>query len=532
MERATVTLRHKHCNQIPATTTIVHISDTHGKDYDHLIPPGDILIHSGDFTHRGKPEETLKFASFLSRQPHRHKVVVCGNHEWGYDQLEHSQLHTILGEGVIILQDEAVTIDGIKFWGSSWNNSAQAWGLSSSEREKKWELIPSDTDVLITHNPPYGILDLAWEHTLRSEGVCPQCGKIHPRFSHWGDRALAAAIVTRQIPLHLFGHVHDEVGILTIGDTTYSNASMDISKIVNVIKVLPSPLPPAPLPPPTTDWPITKLISRTEEANSTPRLPRAVLLMTGALNPIHRGHVNNMELARASLESRGFFVLGGFLSPSSDLYVSRKMQSQHARLLAKKDQPVPSSVNSLYSSAAHRLKMTHLACDGSDWLAEAAWESNQHSFVDFPEVLDNLEALLWENRFFEQPGDTVVYVCGSDHFRHCSLQGGVRTRGGSCPVIVCTREKDDLLMPQPFDRSLVSVLSSQSTSLEGNEATDAMGFDDLSSTLIRSLLYGAIDPTMSCPELRSLLPPLVGDYLLSGEGKQLYREQIDTDSTF
>jgi Icc-related predicted phosphoesterase/nicotinic acid mononucleotide adenylyltransferase len=490
---------------------------------------GDILIHSGDFTHRGKPEEIQKFVSFLSRQPHPHKIVVCGNHEYGLDQLEHAHLLAVLGEGVTILQDTAVTINGIKFWGSSWNNSSQAWGVSSSFRETKWELIPTDTDVLITHNPPYGILDLAWERTPHSAETCPQCGKSHPQFSHWGDKALAAAIVSRQIPLHLFGHVHDEVGIRLIGDTTYSNASMDIAKTVNVIQLLTLPTSPPtlhPSPPlPTEEWPLTKLLSRLEgTVPAAPRLPRAVLLMTGSLNPIHSGHLQNMELAKAAMESRGFLVLGGFLSPSSDLYVSSKMRSKHSKLLASTRQSMASpSLHTFSSSAAHRLRMTQLACVPSDWLAEASWEANQSSFHDFPEVLEVLDTMLWEVGLFDQPGDGVVYVCGSDHFRNCSLQRGVPTRSGpSRPVVVCTRQNDDVetLTRRPVDSALVTILSAPETG--------EIGTDDLSSTLVRSLLYGASEMSSSSPHLRALLPPLVFDYLISGDGQRLYREECSS----
>jgi Icc-related predicted phosphoesterase/nicotinic acid mononucleotide adenylyltransferase len=527
MERATVKLTKEF--EVPLTgpgardgaLVIVHISDTHNKDYDDKIPPGDILIHSGDFSHRGKPEEFQKFRDFLSRQPHRHKIVVCGNHEIGLDQLEHSQLIQLLGEDVIILQDAAVTINGINFWGTAWNNSSHAWGVSDVVLETKWRLIPSNTDVLITHIPPYGILDLAWQSSHTCDKICSQCGKSHPRYNHWGDRSLAQVVDSRHIPLHLFGHVHDEVGILKIGETTYSNASMDIAKVVNVIKLLPSPRPV-----PMVDWPMSKILARLETLplnNYGGRKPRAVLLTTGALNPIHKGHLQNMELAKLSLESQGFVVLGGFLSPSSDAYVSGKMNSLHRQQLARAKaggNPLEaiSSIETLSCSATHRLKMTQLGCGESEWLSESAWESNQPSFTDFDEVLSNLESFLWTNGIFEHSDDAVAYVCGSDHFLKCSLGRGVATARGTRPVVVCRRheESEDMLRSRA-NPSLVTIVSSEASVDHAEELSD------LSSTLIRSLLLSLSPETAS--SLSALLPPLVCEYLFSGEGRHIYRQQ-------
>jgi Icc-related predicted phosphoesterase/nicotinic acid mononucleotide adenylyltransferase len=517
MERANVRLS-KEFETVTSALVIVHISDTHNKDYDHKIPPGDILIHSGDFTHRGKPEEVQKFRSFLSRQPHRYKIVVCGNHEKGLDSLEYSELMQLLGEDVIILQDSAVTINGINFWGTAWNNSSHAWGVSDTVLETKWNLIPSDTDVLITHIPPYGILDLAWQPSHISDQICSHCRKSHPRYNHWGDRSLAQFVDSRQIPLHLFGHVHDEVGIIKIGETTYSNAAMDIAKVVNVIKLFAS------VPPATPDWPLSKIIRRLEGIHSGQRKPRAVLLTTGALNPIHKGHIQNMELAKSSIESQGFEVLGGFLSPSSDAYVTGKMKSQHRQQLAtaqvsRRDVP---PVETFYSSAAHRLKMTQLACSESDWLSHSSWESNQPYFADFDEVLSNLEDVLRTNGIFENADDTVVYVCGSDHFLKCSLQRGVRTSRGTRPVVVCRRqEESEELLRNQSQSSIVTIVPSSDSSFPLIEHAEEL--NDLSSTLIRSLLLRITPETIS--SLSTLLPPLVCEYLLTGEGRLLYREE-------
>lgn len=523
METTSISLKKQAIHR--ETLRIVHISDTHNKDYDHLIPPGDILIHSGDFTHRGKAEEIEKFRQFINRQPHRYKVVVCGNHEYGLDLIPRAQLLSLFGENVIMLHDSGVTIEGINFWGTSWNNSSQAWGVDQAIRADRWQLIPSDTDILITHIPPYGILDLAWDLSNTSNEVCAHCSKFHPKYNHWGDKALAERVYELKLPLHLFGHVHDEVGILKIGETTYSNAAMDIAKVVNVLKVnfIATPTPP------TEDWNLSKILYQLETKQtftSEPRQARVVLLGTGALNPIHNGHIKMMELARVSLQSRGYDVIGGFLSPSSDLYVSGKMKSIHQRLLRTSGLNKSPSLETMYSSSHHRVHMTRLACQDSEWLHVGCWESNQDYFADFNEVLSALEVFLWENNIFSHPDDTVMYVCGSDHFLKCSfMRKGVGTSRGYRPVVVVTRQEErDELLKKPIDRSKVRIITSvQSPPLSTEEEL----YHDLSSTGIRSLLYNSTSMSPEDATLRSLLPSPVYEYLISGEGRCLYREQAD-----
>mmetsp|Transcript_20597 Transcript_20597/g.41775 ORF Transcript_20597/g.41775 Transcript_20597/m.41775 type:complete len:100 (-) Transcript_20597:90-389(-) len=96
------------------------------------------------------------------RAKFEHLVVICGNHEMGYDQLENIQIQNMLSSAgntsnLHFLQDSGALVKGIKFWGSAWNRStAMAWSASPELRTQKWELIPEDTDVLLTHNPPGG----------------------------------------------------------------------------------------------------------------------------------------------------------------------------------------------------------------------------------------------------------------------------------------------------------------------------------------------------------------------------------------
>ena len=142
------------------------------------------------------------------------------------------------------------------------------------------------------------------------------------------------------------------------------------------------------------DWPGTHRCA-------VPAEGRAVaLLLTGALNPTHRGHIAMMAHARRHLEAAGHTVLAGWLSPSHDSYVQAKYarRGEHA------------------FSAALRREMCRAACASSDWLACAAWESRvQGRWPDFPEVVAALDDHL--SARCPQPV-TVAYVCGADHLRH------------------------------------------------------------------------------------------------------------------
>ena len=153
---------------------IVHISDTHTKHakLQDKIPAGDILIHSGDFfsnsirRHIFKESDFLQEISelnrFFSGLPHKYKIFVAGNHDLNFDGQPLERIQKLL-TSAIYLQDSGCIIHGIKFYGSPWSalrSKSFARGFSRQWRhlDSQWETIPSDTDVLITHVPPWGEL--------------------------------------------------------------------------------------------------------------------------------------------------------------------------------------------------------------------------------------------------------------------------------------------------------------------------------------------------------------------------------------
>ena len=196
---------------------ITFISDTHNK-HKHLtskgmgniLGSGDYLIHAGDCTSMGSKSEITQFLEWFSNTDFKHKIFIAGNHDFGFEQqTDIAQEYKEMG--VIYLFDSSVIIDGIKFYGSPWQPEFHNWAFNLSRGEElaeKWEQIPSDVDVLITHGPAYGILDYA------------------PIGGHVGCEELYRKIVEVKPKIHVCGHIHDGYGQKTMGGIEFLNASV------------------------------------------------------------------------------------------------------------------------------------------------------------------------------------------------------------------------------------------------------------------------------------------------------------------
>lgn len=177
---------------------LVLISDTHGQEKHLNIPPGDVLIHCGDFSDFYDSSSHAKdFNKWLGTLPHKHKLVISGNHDNCIEPNDKSRNQRIL-KNATYLQDSMVEIEGVKIYGSPWHehrNSMLKWannfGIQSKELQHKWKLIPDDTDILMTHFPPIGI--------------CTD--------NHIGCSILRKEVLERVKPkLHVFGHNHSYHG--------------------------------------------------------------------------------------------------------------------------------------------------------------------------------------------------------------------------------------------------------------------------------------------------------------------------------
>ena len=171
--------------------TVACIADTHGRSF--TIPPCDLFIHAGDWTGGGSLAETAALAGWLAEQPQaKRKALVPGNHDL-VAQEEPDRIKAMFGGIADILIDEALEVDGRHFWFSPWTPPFMNWAWMMTEpglAEVVYSKMPQELDMLITHGPPRGILDP---------------GHKEP---HVGSTALLAAIQSRQIRHHVFGHLH------------------------------------------------------------------------------------------------------------------------------------------------------------------------------------------------------------------------------------------------------------------------------------------------------------------------------------
>ncbi len=183
---------------------IVMVSDTHGAH--PALPAGDVLVHCGDLTHFGSFAELKQEGSWLKSLPFKHVVLIAGNHDVAlgnlYDKGLEEQTRKLLFGDIHYLRDSGVMIEGARFWGSPWIPPyAGVFNLPEEELRSKWHLVPEDTDVLITHGPPAGVLD-----------------------GGTGSPTLSKAVAHIKPTIHCFGHVHEARGQVKNG-TQFFNCS-------------------------------------------------------------------------------------------------------------------------------------------------------------------------------------------------------------------------------------------------------------------------------------------------------------------
>lgn len=190
---------------------IVIISDTHSMHRQVKVPEGDLLIHAGDCLGVGTLKELEDLNDWLGSLPHRHKVMIAGNHDWCF-QTDPEAARQRLTEAVY-LEDSGITVGGLKLWGSPWIPVFFDWAFNLERGEalaERWAQIPDGTDVLVTHGPPAGILDKV-SNGSHDESV--------------GCADLLAAVERVKPRLHVFGHIHEGHGRQETRDTVFINAS-------------------------------------------------------------------------------------------------------------------------------------------------------------------------------------------------------------------------------------------------------------------------------------------------------------------
>ncbi|MBB5320953.1 metallophosphatase domain-containing protein [Marinobacter oulmenensis] len=191
---------------------LICISDTHSLHRKlPELPEGDVLIHAGDGLGAGTLDDVEEFNDWLSSLPYRHRVVIAGNHDWAFQEAPQAARAALTN--AIYLEDEAVKIDGVTFWGSPWTPNFMDWAFMLKRGQplaEKWQQIPADTDVLITHGPPMGFGDQV-DTGLSYEPV--GCADLTDRLRELNVKA------------HVFGHIHEGYGQYQLGNTRLINAS-------------------------------------------------------------------------------------------------------------------------------------------------------------------------------------------------------------------------------------------------------------------------------------------------------------------
>lgn len=229
---------------------ITCISDTHTYHHQLDLPGGDILIHAGDISYTGQPTEVADFIGWFSEQPYKYKIFIAGNHDFGFEPkaygkkcekdgtfyfrgatlkkgLQQDYRRLCKKFGVIYLQDKSITIEGYKIYGSPWTPEFCDWAFNykkfntikfsdiylksdcykTPHAEEVWARIPDDTDILITHGPPLGVLDVGSDMRL-------------------GCSYLAERVNQLDLTAHIFGHIHESHGTKHTGKMISVNASI------------------------------------------------------------------------------------------------------------------------------------------------------------------------------------------------------------------------------------------------------------------------------------------------------------------
>jgi len=200
------------------------------------LPKGDVLIHAGDISNRGGEKDVTEFIHwFQNIEGFDTKIFISGNHDHCFEQVnkphhkrDYDWLRNLMSpenldqSDIVYLEDSELTIEypefsrPIKFYGSPWQPEFYNWAFNlprlGTELQEKWNMIPEDTDILITHGPPNGYGDLVnnWRQPnthVGCECLISRIGEINPL-------------------VNVFGHIHEGYGVYDNGKTTFVNASI------------------------------------------------------------------------------------------------------------------------------------------------------------------------------------------------------------------------------------------------------------------------------------------------------------------
>jgi predicted phosphodiesterase len=187
------------------------ISDTHGQHHQLILPKGDVLVHAGDVSARGKAAEVLDFLHWFAAQDFEHKLFIAGNHDFYFENTPADAIRQMIPAGITYLNDSGTTIGSISIWGSPVTPWFYDWAFNrrrGPDIQQHWELIPAGTQVLVTHGPVFGILDRT------DGGLNAGCDDLLVKVNELKPR------------VHICGHIHEAYGQVSRDGTTFINASV------------------------------------------------------------------------------------------------------------------------------------------------------------------------------------------------------------------------------------------------------------------------------------------------------------------
>lgn len=198
---------------------LVCISDTHTKHEQIQIPnEGDVLIHAGDYSYRGTLPETQKFLDWFAAQPQPNKILVPGNHDFLFEENPTLALEMCNERNITLLDNKYAEHDGVKFYGCPMTPTFGDWAMMMTHWESKdyWERVTDRMNVLITHGPPYKVLDRV------------------PGGGFAGCRYHREAIERLKPDVCIFGHIHLGGGGEYVNDSIryYNVACLDERYVV------------------------------------------------------------------------------------------------------------------------------------------------------------------------------------------------------------------------------------------------------------------------------------------------------------
>lgn len=223
----------------------VCISDTHGMHRNILggIPYGDVLIHAGDFTNFCGIDELNDFFDWFKSQPHPVKIVVAGNHDFIFDELNYvlrmrknaysikeyqKNLKQKVKRFAAYLSGDGITYKSQRIYGLMFPNrytkTAQYW-YPGTQLKNQWKMVEKNIDVLVTHGPPF-------------------CRCDTDPSKHHGSRDLYEGVKKYIKPrVHVFGHAHGGHGSCFDGETLFINCSIVDDKYNAIYKPIVFDLP-------------------------------------------------------------------------------------------------------------------------------------------------------------------------------------------------------------------------------------------------------------------------------------------------